>query len=471
MTTTASAHSHWVHQDAFAQLRQDFRGPLLRQGDPGYDQARVIWNAMYAERRPSLIARCTGTADIVAAVAYARATGAHPAVRGGGHGAPGYAACEGDLMIDLSLMRAVTVDTAARRARVQAGATWSDFDREAQLYGLATPGGAVSDTGVAGLTLGGGYGWLSRKYGQTADNLVAAEVVTAGGEVVLASEQSHPELFWALKGGGGNFGVVSYFEFAVHPVGPLVLGGPVMFRFADATAVYRFYRDLARSAPDELGLNCFVLTAPPLPYIPADVQGEKVIVIMVCWHGDPQAGEEALRGLREFGSPVVSMLGEIPYASLQSSFDMVGAPGRRSYWKSGYIDELTDETIDVLVEYGGKLSSPQSFTEIGALGGATVRFEEGASGRRSPGFNQLVISLWDHADEDDEHIGFTREFFEAIRPFHAGGVYVNYLSVEGASRVREAYGAATFNRLAEVKRRYDPTNMFRRNQNIPPDAE
>jgi FAD/FMN-containing dehydrogenase len=456
-----------VSDDEIAALAATFKGALLRPGEEGYEEARQIWNAMSGDRMPSLVARCTGTADVVAAVNFARQTGRNPTVRGGGHGAPGYAVADGEMMIDLSLMKGVIVDPVTRHARVQGGATWADYDRETQLYGLATPGGAVSDTGVAGLTLGGGYGWLSRAYGQTADNLMSAQLVTADGEVLHVDAGSHPDLFWALKGGGGNFGVVTSFELQTHPVGPEIVGGARMYPFADAREIYHFYREYCRTAPEQLGLNCFATTAPELDFIPPEVQGEKIMMVLACWHGPREEADEVLRPLREFGTPFLDMIEPRSYTEMQSMFDAGGAPGRRSYWKAGYVDEMSDEGLDTMIEYASKLSSPLSFMELALIGGAITRFPEGATGPRSPQFNQLVISTWEDPAEDELHIGFSRELFDAMRPFHNGGVYVNYLSVEGADRVHDAYGGPVFERLVQVKRRYDPTNLFRHNQNIP----
>jgi FAD/FMN-containing dehydrogenase len=459
-----------ITDDLLQALREGFRGPLLRPGDEGYEAAREIWNAMYTDREPTLIARCTGTADIVAAVNFARENGLSPAVRGGGHGAPGYALPEDDMMIDLSLMRTVFVDPARRRARAQGGATWAEYDRETQAYGLASPGGAVSDTGIAGLTLGGGYGHLSRKYGMAVDSLVGAEIVLADGTIVHVSQDENEELFWAIRGGGGNFGIVSSFEYEVYPVGPLVWGGGHVYGFDDAREVYRFYRDWCANSDPDLGLNCVMMSGAQLPFLPEDQQDKPYIALIAVWPGEESRAEEVLKPLREFGNPVFNFLERHPYTEVQTMFDNIGTGGRRSYWKSGLIDDLTDEAIDVLVEYGAKFSSPLSTNELACLGSGILRNERGATavGHRSPGFNQLAVSFWEDPKEDDTHIEFTRQFFDALHPYHSAGVYVNYLGREGADRVGDAYGQEIFGRLSRIKAKYDPNNFFRRNQNIPP---
>jgi FAD/FMN-containing dehydrogenase len=454
---------------ASALRENGFRGPLLLQGDEPYDGARAIWNAMY-DRCPGVIAQCRGVADVQTAIAFARENGITPAVRGGGHGAPGYAICDDGMVIDVSLMKGMWVDPATRTARAEAGLTWGEFDRETQLHGLATPGGAVSTTGIAGLTLGGGYGFLSRKYGLTCDNVLSFDVVTAEGELVVASEEENSELYWALRGGGGNFGVVTSFKYQLHRVGPTVLAGVVIHPIENAREVLQFYREFGATAPRELGLNCFIVHAAPLPGVPEEMYWKQVIIPMCCWHGPLDEGEEVIRPLREFGPPAVDLIGQIPYTGIQSMLDEVGRAGRRSYWKSGYMSELSDGAIDTVLEWAPRIPCKESLIEINTIGGAISDMAEDgtACSHRDARYNHLIVSMWDDPGEDDANLGYPQESFDAMAPHHDGGVYVNFLSVEGADRVRAAYDPDVYGRLVEVKRRYDPDNLFQRNQNIPP---
>lgn len=348
-----------LDEAAVQELAASFRGQLVRSRDDGYDGARAVFNAM-VDRRPALIARCTGVADVMAAVRFARDNGLPLAIRGGGHSVPGYGVCEGGVVVDLSPMKGVWVDPEARTARAQAGLTWGELDRETQQFGLAVTGGRVTHTGIAGLTLGGGSGWLERKLGFTVDNLISADAVTADGQFVRASEEENEDLFWGIKGGGGNFGVVTSFEYRLHPVGPIVLGGMLMYPAERAGEVLRFYRDFIAEAPDELGGACAFVTAPPEPFVPEPVQGSQVFAVVVCYFGSIEEGEEAIRPLKEFEPPAMDMVGPMPYTVLQSLLDPGNPPGLQNYWKAGFLHELPDEAVDTLVKHAQKVTSPLS---------------------------------------------------------------------------------------------------------------
>jgi FAD/FMN-containing dehydrogenase len=426
------------------------------------------------DRRPALVARCTGVADVVAAVDAAREHGLLVAVRGGGHSVAGFGVCDGGIVIDLSPMQGVRVDPVTRRARAQGGVTWGLLDREAQVFALATPGGVVSTTGIAGLTLGGGYGYLHRSLGMACDNLLAVDVVTAGGEVVTASETENPDLFFGLRGGGGNFGIATSFEYRLHPVGPLVLGGAVLHRFQDAAALLRLFRELLFSAPDELMVVAELATAPPAPFLPTDAHGKLVAVVAVCYAGDLEAGEQLLRRLRAFGRPLADLIGPMPYTALQSMLDERFAPGRLYYWKSTYLDDLADDAIETVLAHAEAMPSPLcSITMYSALAGEVTRSvgpDETAFGHRGHAIDFNPFAIWTDPGATDEHAAWIRDVWEAIEPFAPGAVYVNNLGDEGADRTRSAYRPETWERLVALKDRYDPTNLFRLNQNIPPSS-
>jgi FAD/FMN-containing dehydrogenase len=447
-----------------------FDGQLIDPGHRDYATARSVWNGAI-DRHPRLIARCAGAADVAAAVRYARASEMEIAIRGGGHNVAGTAVCDQGLVIDMSNMRAVLVDPISRTARVQAGALWGDVDPETQAHGLATTGGIVSHTGVAGLTLGGGIGWLMRKHGLTIDNLIAADLVTAGGDHVRASEDQHPDLFWALRGGGGNFGVVTSFEFRLHPVGPTVLAGPLIWDAADAPDVLRLYRDLLRDAPDELGTVVRFGTAPPAPDIPEDLHWQPVVIINVCYAGSVEEGVAALRPLRESGSPRLDLVAPRAYLDHQSGIDPTVLHGWHYYWKSTHLPPLSDDLIDVLTRHAFTASSPRSYTALFHLGGAVSRVaqDETAFGNRGATHAITLDGVWrpgeTYAERDTEWV---KGFFATLAPFR-DGVYVNFLDRdEPPDRIREAYGADTFERLRDVKTEYDPDNVFHHNQNIRP---
>jgi FAD/FMN-containing dehydrogenase len=452
-------------------LAREFRGPLLRRDDPGYDAAREIWNAMH-DRRPALIAQCTGVADAVAIVNFARDGGWLPSVRGGGHGAPGYAVGDGDIMIDVRHMKGVRVDAGRRTARVGAGATWSDFDRAAQLFGLAVPGGTVSTTGVAGLTLGGGYGWLTRKHGLTLDSLLSVDLVTADGSAITVSKDQDPELFWAIRGGGGNFGVVTSFEFQLHDVGPTVLGGTLAWPIDQAHDVLRTYRDFGIETPENLGLSAYIMHAPAVAPFPAELWDQPALVMVVCFNGPTEEGEALLRPLRAAGHPALDLIGPISYTDQQQVLEGTGAAqfGHRSHWKSGYIRNLTDAAIDEFVEQAGRSTSKLTIAELSTIDGAANRVDpkETSCAKRGGRWNHVQITCWDDPREDDEQVAYARSVFGAMAAHYDGGVYVNFLDVVDQGTIPQAYDEGAWSRLRAAKRRVDPTNLFRRNQNIPP---
>jgi hypothetical protein len=447
-----------------------FRGRLISPDDTDYDMARAVWNGAI-DRRPRGIARCIGTSDVITAVRFARAHDLEIAIRGGGHNVAGTAVCDDGIVIDLSAMRAVRVDPENRIAWVQGGALWGDVDHETQAHGLATTGGIVSHTGVAGLTLGGGLGWLMRKHGLTVDNLIAVDIVTADGERLRASEEEHPDLFWALRGGGGNFGVATSFELRLHSVGPTVLAGPIFWDARDAGEVLRFYRDFVRDAPDELGTVVRFGTAPPLPVIPEDLHWRPVMMVGCCYTGPFEDGEQRLAPLRSCRNPLLDLVGPAPYVGFQSALDSTVVHGWNYYWKSTHLPELSDDLIDVIVEHAFSCSSPRSYAAMFHLKGAVARVAEGktAFGSRQASHSITLDSVWRPGEDfGDRDTAWTRGFFAALSGFREG-VYVNFLGGdEQPGRVREAYGNAVYDRLVEVKTTYDPDNVFHHNQNIRP---
>jgi FAD/FMN-containing dehydrogenase len=449
----------------------EFEGQLFAPGDAGYDEARRIWNGAI-DRRPALIARCAGETDVVAALRLAREQDLAVAVRSGGHGVAGHAVCDDGIVIDLSSMRRVEVDPQARTARVQAGVLLGELDEAAQTFGLATPAGIVSHTGVAGLTLGGGIGWLTRKLGATVDNLLSARVVTADGAIVTANDDENADLFWGLRGGGGNFGIVTEFEFRLHPVGPTVLAGPVYYDLAEGAQVLRGYRDAIADAPDELTTILNLRRVPPVPFLPEELHGTPVVTVLGCWAGDLEAGERAVRPLRTLGTPLFDGLVPRPFVQLQSLFNATVPHFWHYYWKSIETPPFENGVIDTLVEHTARITSPRSYTIIFHLGGAMARVDEDATAypQRDAAHNVNINAVWLQDEEADPHVRWTREFFSALEPHARGRVYVNFMGDEGQDRVRAAYGDAKYARLASLKRRYDPENVFRLNQNIKPAA-
>jgi FAD/FMN-containing dehydrogenase len=443
---------------AIDSLRGQLRGALLAAGDAGYDQARRIWNAMI-DKRPALVARCSGDADVMRVVRFAADNELLLSVKGGGHNVAGSAVCEGGLMIDLSPMKGVRIDAVRRVAHAQSGLLWQELDRETQAFGLATTGGVVGETGIAGLTIGGGVGWLVRKHGMSCDNLLSADVVTADGRRLTADRSQHDDLFWALRGGGGNFGVVTSFEFALHEVGP-VLGGLVVHPREAAADVIRFHRDFMQRAPDELTSYVGLLTTP---------DGAPVVALACCYCGDLAAGERAVAPMRSFGRPLVDDLKVRPYAEVQA---MMGAGfpwGRRNYWKSSFLRTVDDVAVNTIVEHAARMS-PLSAIVLEYYGGAAARVpvEATAFPHREAALNLLILGQWESAADDAAQIGWVRSLWDAMRPWSSTAVYMNTLG-EGESdeRVRESYGV-NYARLATIKAKYDPKNLFRLNQNVRP---
>lgn len=459
-----------IDQAAWQAFQANLRAETIVPGDPGYDQARSVWNAMI-DRKPAAIVRCRGTADVMRAVDFARQQNLLVAIRGGGHNIAGNAVCKDGLVVDLSAMRSVHVDPQARRAYVEPGATLADFDHEAQAFGLATPLGINSTTGVAGLTLGGGFGWLTRKYGLSIDNLISAEVVTADGQRIVASAAEHPDLFWALRGGGGNFGVVTQFAFQLHPVGPEVLAGLIVFPFADARAVLERYRAYVQSIPDELCVWAVLRRAPPLPFLPPEVHGKEVVILALCHAGDPADGQKLIAPLRGFAKAHGEHVGLMPYQGWQQAFDPLLVPGARNYWKTHNFTQLADGALDAILQYAGKL--PSGFCEIfiGLLGGQASRIAPDATAysQRDALFVMNVHARWETPGEDANCVGWARNLFRDTESYASDGAYINFLAEDEGARVASAYGS-NYARLAQVKGLYDPGNFFRVNQNIAPSA-
>jgi FAD/FMN-containing dehydrogenase len=442
---------------------------LLTPESPDYERARRIWNGMIT-CRPALIARCLGVSDVRSCIRFARAQALPLSVRGGGHNIAGTSLCEGGIVIDLSLLRSVEVDPIARRAHVQPGATLADFDAEAQAFGLATPLGINSTTGVAGLTLGGGFGWLTRKHGLTIDNLLSVDLVNAEAEFMHANSQENPELFWALRGGGGNFGVVTRFEFQLHPLGPEILGGLVVHPLSDAREVLSGYRALLADMQDEVNVWLVMRRAPPLPFLPEAVHGQPVLVLALFYAGaDRSEGQHALEPFRALGKPYAEHVGPLPYRAWQQLFDPLLTPGARNYWKSHNLNTLSDGAVDVALEHANRLPSPQCEIFFGLLGGRAARVDPAATAyrHRDALFALNVHARWETPEDDRTCIDWARSFFQAMAPHAAGGVYVNFLTEDERERVQSAYGE-NYARLATVKQRFDPDNLFRSNQNIRP---
>jgi len=444
---------------------------MCMPGEPGYDEARTIWNAM-VDRKPAAIVRAAGAADVLLTVRFAREHKLLLAIRGGGHNIAGNAVCDGGLMLDLSRMKSVRVDPVARTARVEPGVILGEFDREAQAFGLATPLGINSTTGVAGFTLGGGFGWTSRKLGLTVDNLLAVDVVTADGKLVHANEKENADLFWAVRGGGGNFGVVTSFEYRLHPVGPEVLAGLIVHPFSQAKEVLDGYRRFVASAPDEVTAWVVLRKAPPLPFLPPEVHGQEIVVLAVCAIGDMQKAEKAVAPLRALGKPIADVVGPTPFAGWQTAFDPLLTPGARNYWKSHDFKKLDDGFIQVVLDAVGKLPTPECEIFIGNLGAAVNRVAANATAypHRDVEFVMNVHTRWRDPAQDQACIAWARQVFDAATPFATGGVYVNFMPEDEMQRVQKGAYGPNFERLAKLKAKYDPTNLFRMNQNIKPSA-
>lgn len=460
---TLSGRDITLGEATVTDFKKSLRGQLLRPEDNGYNEARTIWNAMI-DKRPALIARCAGVSDVISSVNFARANNLLTAVRGGGHNVSGNAVCEGGIMIDLSPMKGMRVEPTRRIARAEPGLTWGEFDRETQTFGLATPGGQISTTGIAGVTLGGGWGWLSRKHGLASDNLRSVDIVTADGQFRTASETENPDLFWGVRGGGGNFGVVTSFQYQLHPVSQL-LAGMVIHPLEKAKEVLKFYREFTSEMPDNLACHAALMSAP---------DGTPVAALVACYNGPIEHGERVLRPLRQFGPPFMDQIGPMPYTEVQKMIDGPYPPGLQDYWKSNFMREINDEAIDVMVAHCANRPSPMCHGLIeGILGGAVSRRgqEETAFNHRDVVYSFLSLGVTPAPAEAEKCVRWARDFWEAMQPFTTEGVYVNYLDQEvheGADRVRAAYGPQKYERLVALKNKYDPKNLFRLNQNIKP---
>jgi FAD/FMN-containing dehydrogenase len=459
-----------LHDQELADLKSALGERLLTPASRGYEEARTIWNAMI-DRRPALIARCNTAAEVQQAVRLAAANDLLVSIKGAGHNIAGNAVSDDGFMIDLSPMKQVVVDAPGRTAEVQPGVTLAEFDAAAQQHGLAVPLGINSTTGIAGLTLGGGFGWLTRKFGFTVDNLVAADIVTADGALRRASETDNADLFWAIRGGGGNFGVVTEFKFRLHPVGPEVLAGLIVHPFGDMQALVKHYRAFVAAAPDDVTVWLVFRKAPPLPFLPTEWHGREVAVIALVYAGDISAGERVIEPLRRFGHPVGEHVGPMPYAAFQQAFDPLLTPGARNYWKSHDFQQISDGAAEVIQQFVSRLPSPHCEIFLGHLGGAAARVAPDAMAfsRRDAEFIINVHTRWEQPADDARCVGWAREFFAAMAPHAMGSVYVNFMPEDEADRVPAAFGS-NYARLAAIKAKYDPKNLFRMNQNIQPAA-
>jgi FAD/FMN-containing dehydrogenase len=468
---TAIAEGLTLEDTALAELTAGVRGEVIGRGDPTYDQARKIWNGSI-DKRPALIARCAGVADVISAVKFAQQHGVRVAVRSGGHSFPGLSVADDAFVIDLSLMKGVRVDPYERTARVQAGVLLGELDRETQAFGLATPSGIVTHTGVAGLTLGGGIGWIMRKHGLSVDQLRRIDVVTAEGELVKATPDENEELFWGMCGAGANFGIATEFEFNLVPVGPTILAGPLFWKMEDSAEVLRFYREWAADAPDELMTIVIHRKAPPLPFVPDELHGKPVVMVVPCWIGDFDEGEKFIKPMREFGNKVADACVQKPYLAHQAMLDPGFVPGRWYYFRSFDVPELNDEMIEITAEHSLQIKSPLTSFPIWQAGGAVSRVSEDATafGGRNASFTYNIGASTENAEGFAEEREWVRNFWSALEKFHTS-VYVNFLAgdEEGDDRIRAAYGPKKYDRLKALKREWDPDNFFRLNQNISPD--
>ena len=466
---TETATTHPLGEATLAEFEQGLSGRLIRPDDDGYDEARSIWNGAH-DKRPAMIVRCGGVADVMRAVDFARSENLLVAVRGGSHSIPGFSTVDGGMVIDLSAMRAVHVDPVSRTATAQGGATWADFDHETQAFGLAVTGGLVSTTGIAGFTLGGGIGWLMRKYGLTADNLIAADVVTADGKLVRASEDENAELLWGLRGGGGNFGIATSLEYRLHPVGPNLLAGPIFFAGDRAEEILRFYRDWVRELPDEMTTLVNLTTAPPAPFLPEEAHGKPGVAVVAVYAGDPDEGRRVVQPLKDLGGAVADLNDVIPYTMMQSLLDPLWERGAHNYMSSAFVDELSDEAIAAAVARHAAVPSPHSEIHFHHFGGAVARVPDDATpfGNRSAEYVVNVIARSPSADGFDGNVAWARGTTDALSPVSRKGAYVNFMGDANDQRLRATYGDAKYERLVALKRRYDPANLFRLNQNIAP---
>lgn len=456
-----------LHQ-SIENLKIRVKGKVILPGDPGYDTTRRIWNAMI-DRRPAVIVQCTEPADVPNAVLFARDHELEISIRGAGHNIAGNAVCDNGMMIDFSGMRTVRVDVESRRAQVEPGATLNDVDRATQRHGLATPLGINSTTGIAGLTLGGGFGWLTRKYGMTIDHLVSVDLVTADGSQMRCSDRENTDLYWAVRGGGGNFGVVTRFEFSLHPVGPEILAGLLVFPFAQARQVFAKYREFVKSAPEDMNVWVVLRKAPPLPFLPTDVHGKGIVALAVFYAGNDPGGQKLIEPLRRFGDAHGEHIGAQPYTQWQQAFDPLLTPGARNYWKSHNFTDISDGTIDAILQFAGRLPTAQCEIFLGLIAGAANRIPADATayGHRGTKFVLNVHGRWDHPADDARCIAWARDFFKASAPYASAGAYVNFMTEEETDRIAAAYGSS-YARLVQIKSKYDPDNIFHMNQNIKP---
>src|SRR3954449_195339 len=454
---------------SIAELAEGVRGEVIRPGDPGYEQARAVWNGAI-DRRPALVVRCAGVADVLRAVEFARSEQLVVAVRGGAHSIPGFSTVDGGIVIDLSPMQGVQVDPEARTVRAQGGVLWSGLDHETQAFGLAVTGGLVSSTGIAGFTLGGGIGWLMRKHGLTCDNLIGADVVTADGCLVHASEAENPELLWGLRGGGGNFGIATSLEYRLHPVGPTVLAGPIFFAGERAGEVLRFYRQWVRTLPDEMTTLANLTTAPPAPFLPEESHGKPVIAVIAVYSGDPEEGRALVQPLKDLGDPIADLIGPMPYAMLQGLLDGLWERGAHNYFRSSYVDELDDQALEATLERHRVKPSPNSEIHLHHFGGAVARVGEDDTAFAGRGSQYVlnVIARQPGADGFAANVEWARGTTDALAPVSREGAYTNFMGDASDERLRASYGQAKYDRLVALKRQYDPTNVFRLNQNITP---
>ena len=471
MEAMTSESPRVLGEATLAELRTRLLGLVIAPADSGYENARRIWNGAI-DKHPALVLRCSGVADVISGVQFACSEGLPVAIRGGAHSVAGFSTCDDGVVLDLSAMAAVRVDPPNRRALAQGGATWRQFDHETQAHGLATTGGLVSSTGIGGFTLGGGIGHLVRKYGLTCDSLLSAEMVTAEGELVRASEDQNADLFWALRGGGGNFGVVTELELALHPVGPTVLGGPVFYPGQDAAEVLAGWRDAVAGAPEELTTVIDLTTAPAAPFLPEDLHGKKIVILAVCWAGPLEEGEEVVRPLRALGTPLIDLLGPIPYVALQQLVDPMYAPGAANYFTSAFLNELPDSAVETFADAHRRSAGLPAACELHVhqLGGAMARMAPGAtafSQRQSP-YLINCIARTPATEGFEANRAWARDTRDSMARFGAGQMYVNFTGDGDQDKVRASYPAETYARLAAVKAHYDPANRFRFNQNIRP---
>jgi len=468
-TRTIAGHDIELNWETLDGLKMRLRGPVLMPGDVGYEDSRIVWNAMI-DRKPAFVVRCIGKADVIECVRFAREHNLLLCIKGGGHNIAGLAVADGAMMLDMSLMRGVWVDTNKNIAHAQAGCLLGDVDRETQVHGLAAVLGFVSLTGITGLTLGGGFGYLTRRWGWTADNVIGIDVVTADAQIVHANNEQHQDLFWGLRGGGGNFGVVTSIDYALYPIGPEIVGGLVAWPASEAPNVLELYRTLAEKAPAELTLVVLMRIAPPAPWLPKDMHGKPIVAILACYSGDPEQGEKIVAPIKSFGKPIGDVLIRRPYVQLQSLLDATQPKGRRYYWKSEYLPHIERALCEKVIEHAEKITSPYSAVILFQLKGALNQLGEDHSpvGNRDARYVVNLASSWDKVDDDKINIEWAREAWTDMKPFSTGGTYVNFLTEdEGPERIEAALGNS-LERLAEVKAKWDPENMFRTNRNIKP---